>query len=77
MACVPTSKAADPNSLLIRMDRRDRPALLAEAPHLYHAPDHYSGYDGVLIRLAHCTPERAHDLFAMAHKFATSRPRKR
>jgi hypothetical protein len=71
MACVPTNKAAEPNSLLIRVDRADRPALLAESPDLYYAPDHYLGYDGVLIRLAHCTPELAHDLFAMAHKFVT------
>jgi len=77
MACVPTNKAAEPNSLLIRMDRRDRPALLAEAPDLYYAPDHYLGYDGVLIRLAHCTPELARDLMAMAHKFVTRQPRKR
>ncbi|MFZ0632404.1 MAG: hypothetical protein WA399_05355 [Acidobacteriaceae bacterium] len=77
MACVPTNKAAEPNSLLIRIDRRDRPALLAEAPDLYYAPDHYLGYDGVLIRLAHCTPEIAHDLLAMAHKFVTSRLRGR
>ncbi len=71
MACVPTNKSAEPNSLLIRIDRNDRPALLAESPDLYYAPDHYLGYDGVLIRLAHCTPELAHDLFAMAHRFVT------
>jgi hypothetical protein len=71
MACVPTNKAAEPNSLLIRVARADRPALLAEAPELYYAPEHYLGYDGVLIRLAHCTPELAHDLMAMAHRFVT------
>ncbi len=73
MACVPTHKTAEPNSLLIRVDRADRPALLAEAPGLYYAPDHYLGYDGVLIRLAQCTPELAHDLMAMAHRFATKK----
>ncbi|MGA7521049.1 MAG: MmcQ/YjbR family DNA-binding protein [Acidobacteriaceae bacterium] len=77
MACVPTHKTAEPNSLLIRIDRNDRAALLVEAPNLYYAPDHYLGYDGVLIRLAHCTPELAHDLLAMAHKFITRQPRKR
>lgn len=71
MACIPTNKSAEPNSLLIRVDRADRPALLAESPDLYYAPDHYLGYDGVLIRLAHCTPELAHDLLAMAHRFVT------
>lgn len=70
MACVPTNKAAEPGSLLIRIDRKDRPALLAESPDLYYAPDHYLGYDGVLVRLAHLTPDLLHDLLAMAHKFA-------
>ena len=77
MACIPSHKSAEPNSLIIRIDRADRPALLAEAPDLYYAPDHYLGYDGVLIRLAHCTPELAHDLLAMAHNFVTRKlPRK-
>ena len=77
MACVPSHKSAEPGSLLIRVDRADRPALLAESPGLYYAPDHYLGYDGVLIRLAQCTPELAHDLMAMAHRFVTRKlPRK-
>ena len=76
MACVPTNKAAEPGSLLIRMDRKDRPALLAESPDLYYAPDHYLGYDGVLVRLARLRPELVPDLLAMAHRFVT-RKRKR
>jgi hypothetical protein len=74
MACVPTNKAAEPNSILIRIDRNDRPALLAEDPNLYYAPDHYLGYDGVLVRLQNLTPEILHDLLAMAHKFVTRKP---
>jgi len=77
MACVPTNKAAEPNSLLIRMDRNDRAALLAESPNLYYAPDHYLSYDGVLVRLAHLTPELLHDLLAMAHRFVTRKAPKR
>jgi hypothetical protein len=60
MAGVPTNKSAEPNtrgprraafargggnSILIRIDRNDRPA---EDPNLDYAPDHYLGYDGVL-----------------------------
>ncbi len=71
MACVPTNKAAESNSILIRIDRNARPALLAEDPNLYYAPDDYLGYDGVLVRLQHLTPEILHDLLAMAHKFVT------
>ena len=74
MAGVPTNKAAEPNSILIRIDRKDRPALLAESPGLYYAPDHYLAYDGVLVRLQHLTPEILHDLLAMAHKFASRKP---
>jgi hypothetical protein len=75
MAAVPTNKAAEPGSLLFRMDRRDRPALLAEDPGLYYAPDHYLGYDAVLVRLDRLTPELARDLLAMAHRFVTKKAR--
>ena len=74
MAAVPTNKSAEPGSILIRIDRSDRAALLAESPNLYYAPDHYLGYDGVLVRLAHLKPDILHDLLAMAHKFTTRKP---
>ena len=75
MACVPTNKSAEPGSLLIRIDRKVRAALLEESPELYYAPDHYLGYDGVLVRLAHLTPDLLHDLLAMAHRFVTRKGR--
>jgi hypothetical protein len=71
MAAVPTHKSAEPGSLMFRMDRRDRSALLAEAPDLYYAPEHYLGYDAVLARLDRLTPALAQDLLAMAHRFVT------
>jgi hypothetical protein len=74
MAAVPTNKSAEPGSLMFRMDRRDRAALLAEAPSLYYCPDHYAGYDAVLVRLGRLTPELARDLLAMAHRFVTRKP---
>jgi hypothetical protein len=69
MAAVPTNKSAEPGSLMFRMDRRDRPALLAEDPPLYYCPDHYLDYDAVLVRMERLTPELARDLLAMAHRF--------
>jgi hypothetical protein len=71
MACIPTNKAAEPGSLLLRMDRKERAAMIAESPDLYYAPEHYLSYDGVLVRLAHLTPEVLHDLLPMAHRFVT------
>lgn len=73
MAGVPTHKSAEPGSLLFRMDRRERAALIEEAPELYYAPEHYVGYDAVLARVARLTPELAHDLLAMAHRFVTGK----
>jgi hypothetical protein len=76
MAGVPTNKSAEPGSLLIRIDRNDRAALLDESPELYYAPEHYLGYDGVLVRLAHLNPELLRDLLTMAHKFVTRKRKK-
>ena len=70
MAAVPANKAAEPDSIMVRIDRNDRAALLAESPDLYYAPDHYLDYDAVLVRLARLTPDLLRDLLAMAHKVA-------
>ncbi|MGC2402640.1 MAG: hypothetical protein WA510_22810 [Acidobacteriaceae bacterium] len=71
MACVPTHKSAEPGSLMIRVDRRERAALLEEAPELYYAPDHYLNYDAVLVRIALLTPELLRDLLVMSYNFVT------
>ena len=76
MACVPTHKSAEPGSLLLRMDRRERPALLEESPELYYVKPHYEDYDAVLVRVGRLTPELTRDLLAMAHHFVTSRRRR-
>ncbi|HEX4067821.1 MAG TPA: MmcQ/YjbR family DNA-binding protein [Acidobacteriaceae bacterium] len=73
MACVPTHKSAGPESLLIRIDRRDRAALIAEVPELYNAPEHYLNYDAVLVCLARCIHGLLHDLLAMSYRFACPR----
>ena len=77
MACVPTNRAAEPNSLMVRMDDEDRDALLAEAPDAYYLPDHYAGFHCVLVRRAQVTPDVMRDLLGLAHKFMirnTARP---
>lgn len=76
LACIPTNKAAEPDSLLVRVDRKDRTAMMVESPELYYAPDHYLNYDGVLVRLAQLTPELLHDLLVMSHRFVTRGRRK-
>ena len=76
VACVPTNKSAEPGSLMVRIDRKDRPSLLAEAPDLYYVTDHYLDYDAVLVRLERLSPELLQDLLAMAHRFITKKDAK-
>jgi len=83
LACVPTHRSAEPDSLVVRMDFEDRAALLAEAPDVYYVTEHYVGYSSVLVRLSRVNPEVLRGLLGMAYKFVTravvsrSRARKR
>lgn len=71
LACLPSNRSAEPESLVVRVDLADRAELLAAAPDVYYVTDHYVGYSAVLVRLSRLTPETLRDLLAMAHKFVT------
>lgn len=72
MACVPTHRSAEPDSLLVRVGMEDRSELLAAAPDVYYVTDHYLGYTAVLVRLSRVTPDVLRDLLGTAHKFVTA-----
>jgi hypothetical protein len=72
MACVPTHRSAEPNSLVLRVGLDERAELLAAAPDVYYVTDHYLGYSAVLVRLSRVTPDVLRDLLSMAHKFVTA-----
>ena len=76
MACVPTHKSAEPNSLLIRANDAGRDALIAEAPAIYYVKEHYVGYNCVLVRLHAVSSEAMRDLLGMAYKFVTRKEAK-
>jgi hypothetical protein len=71
LACVPTHRSAEPNSLVVKVDFADRAALLAEAPDVYYLPEHYVGYPSVLVRLSRVHADVLRDLLGMAYKFVT------
>jgi hypothetical protein len=71
LACVPAHGAAEPASLVVRVDFDNRAELLAEAPDVYYLTDHYVGYTAVLVRLARVNSDMLRDLLGMAHKFVT------
>jgi hypothetical protein len=72
LACVPTHRSAEPNSLVVRIDFDDRAELLAAVPDIYYVTDHYLGYTAVLVRLSRVTPDVLRDLLGTAHKFVTA-----
>jgi hypothetical protein len=75
LACTPTNKAAEPDSLMVRVDFDDRAELLAAAPDVYYLPDHYVNYPSVLVRLPRIHPDALRDLLGMALRFVTAKRR--
>jgi len=69
LACTPTNKAAEPDSLMVRMHPDQRDALLAEAPEIFYLPDHYKNYTCILLRLAQIRK----DQLLGAHRFIGSK----
>lgn|SRR5512146_157595 len=73
LACIPTHRSAEPNSLVVRVDFGDRAELLAADPETYYLTEHYLGYTSVLVRLKRVTEPILRDLLRMAHKFMTAK----
>jgi hypothetical protein len=72
LACVPSHRSAEPDSLAVRIGFDHRAELLEEAPDIYYVTDHYVSYNAVLVRLSRVTPEILRDLLGMAHKFVSA-----
>jgi hypothetical protein len=75
--CTAINKAAEPDSLVVRMDIAQRDALLAEDPETYYIKDHYVDYSCVLVRLSKVHPDALRDLVAGAHRFVSASTPKR
>jgi hypothetical protein len=73
LACVPSHRSVEPDSLVVRVDFDDRAELLAGDPDVYYLRDHYVGYSGVLVRLSRVDRDVLRDLLGMAHKFVTGK----
>jgi hypothetical protein len=74
LACVPLSREAEPDSLVVRVNMDDRTELVAADPDVYYVTEHYLGYPSVLVRLSRIQPDALRDLLAMAHKFVVAKP---
>ena len=52
LACIPTNKSAEANSLVVRIDIEHRAELLRQSPDIYYITDHYAPHPTVLVRLS-------------------------
>ena len=76
LACIPTNKSVEPDSIVVRIDLKQRAALLRQRPDVYYITDHYAPYASVLVRLSRITRADLTQLLRDAHRFAaaSSRP---
>ena len=77
LACVPTNKAAEPESLAVRIDFDQRDGLLADAPETYYLKPHYINYPCVLVRLRRIQPDALKELLDASWQFVNKSSRKR
>jgi hypothetical protein len=55
LACIPTNKSAEANSIVVHIDLEHRAELLRQHPDLYYITDHYAPHPTVLVRLSTIT----------------------
>src|SRR6185295_3598106 len=71
--CQAINKAAEPNTLVVRMDTAQRDALIEEDPDVYYLKDHYIDYPCVLVRLSRVHPDALRDLVQTAYRFVSAK----
>lgn len=77
IACVPTNKSAEANSLVVRIDIEHRAELLRQSPDVYYISDHYAPHPAVLVRLSKIGRTDLKELLRDACRFAgSSTPRR-
>ncbi len=75
--CGASHKSAEPNTLVVMMDFADRDVLVGEEPETYYLKDHYVGYPCVLVRLSRVHPDALRDLVIGAHRYVSTKARKK
>jgi len=77
IACIPTNKSAEPNSLVVRIDLEHRAELLRQSPDVYYITDHYAPHPTVLVRLSKISRADLKELLRDAWHFVKSSARAR
>ncbi len=71
LACIPTNKSAEANSIVVRIDPEQRAELLREHPDVYYITAHYAPHPTVLVRLSRIARGDLRELLRDAHRFMT------
>jgi len=74
IACSAIHKSADPDSLVVSLDKSQRAARIAGDPAALYVVDHYANYDVVLVRLSIIGRKSLRELLNGAVAFVGSGP---
>jgi hypothetical protein len=72
IACIPTNKSAEANSLVVNIDLEHRAELLRQQPEIYYITDHYAAHPTVLVRLSKITRTDLKELLSDACRLVSS-----
>lgn len=72
LACIPTNKSAEANSLAVKIEPEHRVELLRQQPDVYYITDHYAPHPTVLVRLAKISRTDLKELLRDACHFVKS-----
>lgn len=72
LACIPTNKSAEANSLVVRIDLEHRAELIRQQPDVYYITAHYAPHPTVLVRLSKISRTDLRELLRDACHFVKS-----
>jgi hypothetical protein len=72
VACIPTNKSAESNSVVVRIDLEHRAELIRLQTGTYYITDHYAPHPTVLVRLSKITRADLKELLRDACRFVSS-----
>lgn len=72
LACIPTNRSAEPDSIAVRIDFDKRAVLTAAAPELFYFTEHYRDHPIVLVRLSRIGLDELRNLLQLAWQFVSA-----
>lgn len=73
LACKAIHRSAEPESLVVRIGRRERDRLIAAEPGIYYLTPHYLIHESVLVRLTKVDAKGLAAVFASAREFVAGK----